>query len=514
MTKSEFSVLPSEVTKDVFANFTYAVNEFANRGNVKLFPFQKKAGFRAIYSLLEKKGWELLWVFSRQSGKTEVVAAVAIFLAAAPAFIRKSWISDTPSINIACFGPKEKQADLVFSRLKEKATSGFMEEMLGLDVYVIADRIEISGISAGGRPFKSTILRSTASKTSSIEGLTLHMAIIDEAQDVVEERIVKSIYPMLATTMGTRVLLGTLTTEHTYYFNDRIGAMKRHDDKVIRRNLMIYDWTHRAKHDPVYKSFVESEILERGIDDPLIQSQYFLRLDAAHTSNFITSPDAFRMMGVGGRMFACQEPCSVGIDPAKINDSSVVTVKRRSDNRPLNWLEMQGVNYKQQERMIREFLRPYNVAAIVVEQNSPGIVMADYLNSPPSDPMLPDFTGRVYTFWSSLGGKSELYTAIMKQLSDGGWTYPADGSTEARKFQQQFVELEKSYMNGKMKVDHPKRRDAHNDFPDSFALTYHADTFGINYYGTAIVADEMARRGGYRPKRFFKDTGGNGIGST
>jgi len=471
----------------------------------RLYPYQVESGWTAIKSILNKEALEVFWCYSRQSGKTELAASTVVFLALAPAMVRGEWFSDR-GLALAIFGAKEEQAHFIFDRVSEMVRTGFIEEYFpGVKVRVKAKIIYITK-NQDGQQFKSIIWRSTASGSAKIEGHTLDAAFIDEAQDTPDERLKKSIGPMMSTTRGTRVYLGSFTDENFGYFMRQVIDLDRLGGVDGRRILYKKDWTYPARYNPDYKQYVEEEINTYGIDDPYIQTQYCLNFEVESSVRFVSDPERFLEMQRGPIAARSDEQVVAGIDPARERDFSVVTVVRVRDNRILSWLEMQGTSYDEQELEIRKFLAPFNPAVICIEENNAGIALYDYLNKDCRLPGYPNFSGRCMTFFSSHKNKAALYMRILKLINEKGLSYPKGEDRRIQHFVKQFLELQKTYRNNVMRVDHPKGRDSHNDYPDSFAMALAAAekvTLYSSFSKFAANGETEERYVPSRPQRHF-----------
>ena len=85
-------------------------------------------------------------------------------------------------------------------------------------------------------------------------------------------------------------------------------------------------------------------------------------------------------------------PCVVGIDPARVKDSTVVTVMwvdwdfpdpaGYREHRILNWLEIHNTAWEEQYFQIMDFLDPYDIAYIGVDAQGMGSAVADRMAAP------------------------------------------------------------------------------------------------------------------------------------
>ena len=87
-----------------------------------------------------------------------------------------------------------------------------------------------------------------------------------------------------------------------------------------------------------------------------------------------------------------RSPCVVGIDPARVKDSTVVTVMwvdwdfpdpaGYREHRILNWLEIHNTDWEEQYFQIMDFLDPYDIAFMGVDAQGMGSAVADRMQAP------------------------------------------------------------------------------------------------------------------------------------
>lgn len=443
--------LPKEalqLTELDFHRFTCLLN------NLSLYPYQVRFGWAVIKNVLEQKGSELIGFFARKSGKTETIANVAVFLGVViPTFYSKAFPEFEKGIGIGIFGPKERQARITFMRIKDRFNSEIIKNVLGIS-YTISNQ-EMFRLSNG-----ITIICSTGSDKTTLEGETLNLAILEEAQDMTDLRIKKTIYPMCAAHNGTRVLLGTSTPEHIGYFYHAIKRAKN------TSRLYQVDWEEAAKYSKPYKRYVEEFREEVGEDDDSFQTQFGLRwVDTK--SKFITLEEIKELRGDFNRkVFEKEMPCYAGIDVAKTDDRTVVTIVR-SDSVILNWLETSG-DYGKQRLEIKDFLANYNIFFGYIDIMGPGDPFLTMLQE--------EGVENIIGFLPNPKNKSDAYRELLMAFKRKKIRYPyADKSKEMRHFEEQFTNLEKRYYNQYLLCSKPKNSStAKDDYCDSLAYAYWA----------------------------------------
>lgn len=170
-------------------------------------------------------------------------------------------------------------------------------------------------------------------------------------------------------------------------------------------------------------------------------------------------------------------PCLVGIDPARKQDSTVVTVVYVDWDRPdefgyfhhrvLNWLEIQGDDWEAQYHQITDFLGHYNILAIGVDANGVGDAVAQRLSL-----LIP--RAEVVALTSSQQEQSERFKHLQALIQRGQIAWP--GNAKARRlrtwkrFMQQMTDAEKQFKGPNFLVAAPDEPHAHDDYVDSLAI--------------------------------------------
>ncbi len=452
--------------------------------DVSLYPYETLLAERIFYSLLAGDGAEITGLFSRQSGKSETAAdAVATSMVLMPRlaklypqyfgkFLKGLWVGT--------FGPVREQSETIFARIVDRLTSEHAKEALAdpeinESVKPIGNRVLLPNCQSFCR-------RQTAHPKAKIESKTYHLVVIDEAQDANRDVVRRSIHPMLASTNGTIVKLGTPSYEKGEFY-DAIQRNKREEAAAKRsrkgaRTHFEFDYRTCSKYNPDYAKYVEKEKRSLGEDSDEFRLAYKLEW-LLERGMFVTQEDMERLadptMGIVPHWTST--PVVVGIDPARRVDSTVVTVLwvdwdqpdefRMFNTRVLNWLELNG-EWESQYFQICDFLSHYYVAHISVDAQGMGGPVGERLKV-----LLPP-TIEISLENSNPPDISERYKWLIQHLDRGlvGWP----GSREARKsrqhkrFVQQMMDAEKHYRGKYIAVEAPKERNAHDDYVSSLAL--------------------------------------------
>lgn len=453
------------------------VKEFSG---VEMYPYQEEFSKRIIRSLITNDGDEMTGLWSRQSGKTETLAntiagcmvllprLAKIFPDLLGKFARGLWVGT--------FAPVEQQAETLHSRVVDRLTSDHAVEIM-LDP-------EIDDSPAGGgrlirlRKSGSFCRMQTANPKAKIESKSYHLVIIDEAQEADEYTVNKSIRPMLAHYNGSIVQIGTpSTTKGGFYraiqLNKRITVRNTN-----RRNHYEFDWKYVAKFNKNYSKFVRKEMNRIGEDSDEFQMSYAIKW-LLERGMFITEA---AMEDLGDKTMEVvraytRTPVVVGIDPARKQDTTVVTVvyvdwERPDefgfyDHRILNWLELIGDDWEVQYGKIIDFLSNYKVLGIAVDSQGVGDAVAQRLAI-----LMPSVD--VHSLMSDRASQSKRWKHLMQLIQRKQVSWPAHAKTRRlrmwKRFNQQMLDLEKKYEGQFMLAEAPDEADAHDDYPDSLAL--------------------------------------------
>jgi hypothetical protein len=168
----------------------------------------------------------------------------------------------------------------------------------------------------------------------------------------------------------------------------------------------------------------------------------------------------------------------VGIDPARVKDSTVVTVCWVDWNYPdpfgfrehriLDWLELHNMPWEEQYFRIAEFLDGYRLSYIGVDAQSMGTAISERLQ------ILFGSRATVIPFGSDVKAQGARWRNLQTLLDRRLLVYP--GHSKARRtrawkrFRQQMSDAIKVFRAGQMLVEAPKEQEAHDDYPDSLAL--------------------------------------------
>lgn len=454
--------------------------------NIEFFPYQIPIAYRLIESVVIGDGEEITIIATRQSGKSEVlsnVAASMMVILPKLSSIYPTWLGKF-STGFWCgvFAPVEEQAETVFSRIVTKLSSDHALNFL-LDPE-IDDKATSGGSRGKGKLITlknsgSLCRMQTCNPKAKIESKTYHFVIIDEAQEADETMIAKSIKPMLAFNNGTICLTGTANRNKSYFYK-MIQYNKRRavNGKNRRQAHFEYDWKVASRYNNNYLKFINKEKLRIGEDSDEFQMSYCNKW-VLERGMFVTEERMDRMYDQSMPIVKqwWRTPVVAGIDVARSNDSTVVTVVWVDwdhpdpfgfyEHRVLNWLEINNEEWESQYFQIIDFLRNYDVLKVGVDAQGVGGAVAERLQI-----LLP--TVEVMSISSDSKAQHERWVHLTELMQREQLIIP--GHSKARRtrpwkrFNQQMSDLEKIYRGPYLLAAAPNEKGAFDDYPDSLAL--------------------------------------------
>jgi hypothetical protein len=166
--------------------------------------------------------------------------------------------------------------------------------------------------------------------------------------------------------------------------------------------------------------------------------------------------------------------CFAGIDTAKHPDSTVVTIIRWNPELKkkelLNWMELRGENYKDQFDLITAsegFLANYNIMALAIDSTGQGDFMPDMFEK---ETEWANENSGLFRVKFSAVSKDMLYKNLKVSIQELLTTLPNLGTKQGERFKQQVLDLQQEHKGQLLSVKHPDSPDAHDDYPDSWAL--------------------------------------------
>lgn len=402
--------------------------------------------------------------FSRQSGKTTAVVYTVEFI--------MTWLSVyfKRQIHIGIFAPQIEQAKTDFDRLKIALRK--VKDMIVIDEATEKLVKEQENAKTLVLPDGSSCYIAPVSKTSHPESKTLDLMIFEESQDLDDKIVKESIWPIGASTNAPRVYIGTAGTSIKYFY--RLGqsgeSLKLYYDDIVAQRRLTYGKTKDAKH-LIYEQTVKQEIEKHGRDSDEIQRPYFGKW-LIGTGQFCTQEDLDKLYSDRGLTNQYKKSdCYAGIDTAKNPDSTIVTILRYNEEigkkEVINWLELRGENYKDQFDIINFFLSNYRIVAVAIDSTGQGDFMPDMFER---ETEWADEKSGLYRVKFSAVSKDLMYKNLKVSIKELLTTLPKQGTKNSEKFRQQMLDLQQEYKGQLLSVHHPDDPNAHDDYPDSWAL--------------------------------------------
>lgn len=446
--------------------------------NLTFYPYQERISDEILKALLENlritagateedvkklQQVEIAIELSRQAGKTYAVGHTCEFiLTFLPVMFGRP-------IRIGIFAAQIDQAKISYGIMRNslrKVKATLMEVSTEQELYIKEEENAKKLVMPDG----SSAAVAPINLVSQIEGLTLDLIIIDEAQ-VAKDKIVKhSIWPMGKVTNAPRVYIGKAGTQinHFYRLSQRNDTIKVYFDDVVKQRKEIYDITQDPVH-LIYEQSVRSDIAEQGIDADEIQREYFGKWQIG-TGQFTTQEELDRLYEERNLSMPYKKnPCYIGIDTAKHPDSTVVTVITVEDGnkRVINWLELRGENYQDQFDIMKDYLNNFNVVAIAIDSTGQGDFMPDMFEK---NSNWRDENSGLYRIKFSAVSKDMMYKNLKQSIKELLTTLPNRDKKYRERFRQQMLDLQQEWKGQLLSVKHPDDPNAHDDFPDSWAL--------------------------------------------
>lgn len=477
--------------------------------------------------------------YTRQSGKTTslVHTVESIML-----FVTK--LFDTP-IEVGIFAPQKEQANTDFKRLKN-ALSKSKQELMVIDHDANRKAKEESNAKTITLGNGSSCYIFPVTSTSKPESKTLHLIIIEEAQDINDKIVNEDILPMGASTNAVIVKVGTAGSVKCDFYRDiqkgRAYVMTYPEIAADRRRM--YEVTGDARH-LVYERTVQNLIAQRGLMSPEIQKPYFNvwqlqggmyidthQLIAGRINKPFEKPSAdpvfleyrtWYKAAVRRQLLECDQwakdhnlPDAVyaqyrawleedhyfGLDTAKSTDQTILKIGRVIDGKLTIVRSVsagKGTNYEDQFDLLQKELSFFKIGAGAIDSTGQGDFMPDKFerHSP----------YKIFRVKFSRQSKDIMYKALYQKQINGNlmyyWQDPIKHGVKmiapgvpltieqqtaiaSEEFEDEFIDLEKRYVGEYMVVHHPDEEDAHDDHPDSTALMNFAYD---NYNATSGIMD-------------------------
>ena len=222
----------------------------------QLRPYQIEVGRAVLRSVLDRLGLTFTVEVARQGGKNELSAQMELLLLTRYMAQGGNLVKAAPT-----YMPQLVNSILrLRDRLNDAGYAGLWSPQAGNSI----------------RLGKARQIFLSAEPSARVVGATAHILLeMDEAQEIDKEKFYKEFRPMGASTNVTTVLYGTPWDSDSLLEEQKQQNLELQRRDGIRRHFQ-YDWEEVARHNPLYRTYVEGERQRLGEDHPLFQSQYLL----------------------------------------------------------------------------------------------------------------------------------------------------------------------------------------------------------------------------------------------
>lgn len=477
---------------------------------MEFYSYQRVFVYRMVESVLMNDGATITGLWARQCGKTESISAIVIAMAVLLPILSKAFPNDprfmlfAKGFLVGIYAPVKEQAGLSFDRMRGRLESEHGQSVLSdpeIDVRIVVSRGDTIGLSNG-----SVILARTASENSMIEGKTHHLVVCEESQKLSRQKVIKEILPMLSSTFGSIVHIGTAWSSrggfhHSIQQNEddrKKGGPRNHFevpyDIVIKEKEEVYRRTKDTSH-LAYVKAIQSEIKKNGIDSDEFKMNYRCLWQEARVIAIRKE-----ILIAGGRNNLIAYPVKTkmqvaGLDVGKVIDFTVLSIMDVDMDNPvqntsylagadtdlqvsypktfLDWYELGGSFEGDAGQYIRliNILKMYSVQVLVIDATGIGDPVAERIAAICGDSI------QVVPFKFSNMSKGHLYKYYLGEWTAGRIGYPAHPETrdrvEYRKFFQEHEDLDKVQIGEYAVCKAPDG--LHDDYPSSGALACWAE---------------------------------------
>lgn len=487
-------------------------------------------GKRRVYDCaFPGKHWFIAQGFAvHNSGKSETIADISAALAITLPALARAFPED-PRLNrtdaqgryrgymhgfrIGIYAPILEQADITFKRLKDAFSTETARRLmyeLGTEYEVNrGDTLVLAKKGFGGKKeWASRVKCASASKNANVEGATHDLLILEESQDLEDLKITKSLSPMVASTKGLQVFVGTAGTRKCTFLR-AIARNKRHEIWHGGKRHFFYPADVCAKYNSDYADYVDLERERLGEDSDAFRMSYMcifvLERGMFVTEKFLLDQRVALEVGPFSEIMPTdtidahlppQYDVVAGIDFARDSDSTVVTLMAVDWRRPLieqmipdpdrpgslkmfrlfqkhviGWMELHGDSYEAQFQDIYSALsRVRRLRKIRVDGTGLGGPLYDRFSAVYQGTSV-EVEAHIFTEKTN----SEAAKQLLSDIIQARVTFPYSQKTRdhhcLRKFVVEMLDAEKTIKkNGNMVVAAPDEPDAHDDYVDSLML--------------------------------------------
>lgn len=456
--------------------------------NYKLYPYQRVAMRRIVYSILRIESEEFTMMAARQIGKSDVIARMlssCVLLLPNLGEIFDELAVYRNGFWAGVFAPLNWQVQTVADRVRNILRSQETLELMRDPELDVREHLKFQ-FTNGSRLFCHTI-----SPKTNVESKTLHLVVVDEAQQADDQVVQRSVHPMAAAVAGTIVKIGIAGTKRCDFLTtiERNRSRQRHKKSWKNQYHYEFDDRHGAAYNPYYKRFIAKEKERLGEDSDNYQLSYRLQW-LLERRMFISAEDLDSLedrkrdavqsilLAYGSTLHTLHT--LAGLDLGKSMDSTVLTIgiPRKGQTTAegfgyldvLQWWEWRGDDHESQYHQIVPILREFRVSRLCMDSTGLGDPIADrYKHNLPWLEVVP------VVF--SQARQSEMFKLFDRELRGKRISFPAGASTRKtrvyRNWRYQMEAAVKEYRGPYLSVQSGEQ-EGHDDYVDSSCLLVYA----------------------------------------
>lgn len=456
--------------------------------NKRFYEFQEEFSNQLIEAVITKGIYEIDFEISRQAGKTDGVSETVVFLLTCldMLFNRK--------IGIGFFAPREDQYMTDWVRIREiypqiAPLYGLKNRIDNDTEMVFARPLEIEGGIVKKWANRYELFGFSLGEGTKVESKTLDIAIIEEAQDIDDQKVDKMVRPMLTATNGVLIRIGVAGYKKCDFqkgVQTNPRAIVWNFEKVMKARRKVYEETGDPWH-LGYESFIEAERKRiGGVITDEFRTQYMLEW-ITEIGNMISREE---LMKIKKSAVCCaSNVIDIGIDLGKSKDQTVGTAVTELGQR-LSSIQLSGTKYRDQRPLLKDWIdsleeKGYRVRRVTIDSSGAGDPNFEEFEHEWSDR---DWDLVAFVFGSQ--SKSNLYHNFLNKIAVGVGIAEGrvkdigqprveywGGDDHVEMYESEMLDMEKEYRGSKDLLDchHPKGNRYHDDHPDSHALAIYED---------------------------------------
>lgn len=299
---------------------------------------------------------------------------------------------------------------------------------------------------------------------------TLHISVIDEAQDINDEKYNKEIRPMISNTWWNEIFIWVWWTRVCNFY-------EKLNDKSWKKDVFIFNFLEALKEKKEYYEKTKDErhlFYERSVywtdesewmrkDTDQFKTEFMLEW-ILWVWNFISREDLikFRWQEWIQLNISNDTICYWWIDFWKKRDYTVLTLVTLIDwkVKVVRWDRIQW-DYKEQLQKIKDISSKYKIPYFYCDSTWVGDWVIDFFSTEL-------WANRLKRIVFTQKSKHEMYENLTMIFQD--WFEYLQNDLHTSVFEKEMSDLQKEYKWNYMSIHHPEWNWFHDDYPDSLAL--------------------------------------------